>query len=76
MLEKRLSPQQARIMQYLVNGLTVKEIASLTNLAIVTVRKYINKAKTKLGARTQDQAIARAVFRGEVDVSLSEDVPA
>lgn len=63
-------------MQHLVDGLTVKEIASLTNLAIVTVRKYINKAKSKLGARTQDQAIARAVVRGEVTVSLSEDMQA
>ena len=67
---KLLSPQQTIIIQYLVNGSTVKEIAILMNLATMTVRKYIGKAKKKLGAKTHDHVIALAVARGEVSVSL------
>jgi DNA-binding CsgD family transcriptional regulator len=58
---KLLSPQQATIMQHLVDGLVIKEIATKMNLAASTVRQHIRKAKKKLGAGTQDRAIALAV---------------
>jgi len=71
---KILSPQQAVIMQHLVDGLTIKEIAVKTQLAIVTVRRHINKSRKKFGARTQGQAIAFVVARGEVCVNLELDI--
>ena len=70
---KTLSPQQTIIMQYLVNGFTVKEIANQMSLASVTVRKHVNKAKKKVGAQTHDQAIAIVVARGDVTVNIDED---
>lgn len=73
--EPRLSPQQTIIMQALVDGLTIKEIASVMVLSSVTVRKHINKAKKKLGAKTQDRAIALVVARGEVTVIIESPHP-
>ena len=69
-MNKILSPQQGIIMQHLVNGNTIKEIAIMMKLATGTVRNYINKAKKKLGATTQDQAIAQVVALGEVTVAV------
>lgn len=67
---KLLSPQQTAIMQHLVNGLTVKEVASVMHLATATVRKHVNKARRKLDAKTHDHAIALAVAYGEVVVII------
>lgn len=67
---KLLSPQQTVVMQHLGDGLMVKEIACLTNLSVVTVRRYINKAKKKLGAKTQNHAVALAVARCEINVNM------
>ena len=66
----KLSPQQATIMQHLVNGSTVKEIAMRMKLSSVSVRKHINKTKRKLGAKTHDHTIALVVARGDVIVAL------
>ena len=65
---KILSPQQSIIMQHLVNGCTIKEIALQMGLACVTVRKHVMRASQKLGAKTHDHAIALVVARGEVVV--------
>ena len=65
---KILSPQQSIIMQHLVNGCTIKEIALKMGLACVTVRKHIKRASQKLGAKTHDHAIALVVAYGEVIV--------
>ena len=67
---KLLSPQQTAIMQHLVNGLTVKEVASVMNLATATVRKHVNKARRKLNAKTHTHAIALAVASRSVVVDL------
>ncbi len=70
---KILSPQQATIMQRLVDGMVVKEIAMAMGLAASTVRQHIRKAKKKLGASTQDRAVALAVAQGEVVVIMNQD---
>ena len=70
--EKIRSPQQTVIMQFLVNGSTIKEIAGNMGIAIETVRKHITKAKIKLGAKTHDHAVALAVARGEVVVNFGK----
>lgn len=67
---KALSPQQTIIMQHLVNGSTIKEISSIMELSIATVRKHITKAGIKLSAKTHDHAVALAVARGEVIVRI------
>jgi len=65
-----LSLRQTTIMQYLVGGITVKEISIVLGLSSATVRKHVNKAKKKLGAITHDQAIALIVARGDVTVLI------
>ena len=65
-----LSPQQAKIMQNLVDGRTIKETALDLGIAAETVRKHVNKAKVKLGAITHDHAIALVVARGFVIVKF------
>ncbi len=67
----KLSPQQTVIMQHLVDGITVKEIALRMELSSVTVRKHINKTKRKLGAKTHDHTIALLVAHGYVTVALN-----
>jgi DNA-binding NarL/FixJ family response regulator len=71
----KLSPQQTIIMQALVDGFTIKEIAYLMRIKKVTVRKYVTNVKKKLGARTQDRAIALSVVRGDVIVALDAADP-
>jgi len=66
-----LSPQQTIIMQHLVDGMTIKEIALCMEVSSVTVRKHINKTKRKLGAKTHDHTIALSVARGDVTVALN-----
>jgi len=66
----KLSPQQAIIMQHLVDGVTVKEIAICMEVKSETVRKHINKIKRKLGAKTHDHTVALVVARGDVTVAL------
>jgi two-component system invasion response regulator UvrY len=70
----KLSPRQTAIIQLLVDGLTVKEIAILMELSSVTVRKHINKVKKKLGAKTHDHAIALVVARGDVEVIMNIEI--
>lgn len=67
-----LSPRQVVILQSLVLGLTVKSIARTLRISPSMVRKHINNAKLKLGAKTHDHAIALAVTRGDVSVRMSQ----
>ena len=70
MINKLLSPQQTIVLQFLVNGKTIKEIATCMGLQKVTVRKHFNRARAKLGTFTHDQTVAVAVARGEVVVTV------
>lgn len=64
-----LSPQQLKIMQYLVDGLIPKEIAEKLGIRQGTVKKYMNRVLIKTGAQTTYQCIAILAVRGVVVVA-------
>lgn len=64
-----LSPQQKQIMQYLADGLTMKEIQLKMGIKLDTVRTYIRRVRGKVGAKSLYHCIAIVVARGEITVS-------
>jgi DNA-binding CsgD family transcriptional regulator len=59
-----LSQREHDVLLYLALGLKTQRIAERLQLAEVTVRKYFQSARQKLGARTREQALARAICGG------------
>ena len=61
-----LSPRQRVVMEYLVNGVSFKEIAEKLGMRYSTVKKHAVRARQKLGAKSLYQCIALLVARGVV----------
>ena len=57
----KLSPRETECLLWLVHGLRTKEIAYQIGIRPVTVELHLNNAKQKLGARTREQAVAKAL---------------
>jgi len=54
---KCLSKRESEVLEYILNGLTNKEIASRLYIAECTVKKHINNIYAKIGATNRDQVI-------------------
>ncbi|WP_260170555.1 helix-turn-helix transcriptional regulator [Roseococcus suduntuyensis] len=61
-----LTAREAEVLEWLAEGLRTKEIAHRMAITPVTVELHLRSARTKLGARTRDQALLQAVLRGMV----------
>ena len=61
-----LSPRQHAVMQYLVDGVSFKEIADRLGMRYSTAKKHAVRAREKLGARSLYQCIALLVARGVI----------
>ncbi len=59
-----LSPRERDVLSWLALGLRPDEIATTLGVGYRTVDKYIVSARQKLGARTRDHAVARAIAFG------------
>lgn len=59
-----LSPREIDVLLYLAAGLRNDAIAFKLNIKEVTVRKTIISARTKLGAKTREQALVLAIKNG------------
>jgi DNA-binding CsgD family transcriptional regulator len=64
--EPALTPREREIFQLLGRGLTSPQIAEQLVLAPTTVRKHVQNAMDRLGARTRMQALSIAISRGEI----------
>jgi len=64
----RLSARERECLLWLCRGLRVSRIAAKLSIGDSAVNLYISNAKRKLGARTREQAIARAIFSGEISL--------
>ncbi|MCW2739234.1 LuxR C-terminal-related transcriptional regulator [Nocardioides sp.] len=57
-LMRTLSPQQLRVLELLASGSRVREAAEVMGVADGTVRSHVKSLRSKLGARTQLEAVA------------------
>ncbi|MDO9499794.1 LuxR family transcriptional regulator [Falsiroseomonas sp.] len=64
-----LSEREAEALEWLAAGLRVKEIAHRMGIAPVTVELHLKSARTRLGARTRDQALLQAALHGAIRLS-------
>jgi DNA-binding CsgD family transcriptional regulator len=61
-----LSERERECLLWLCAGLRVSMIADKLGISESAINLYISNAKSKLGARTREQAIARAILAGEI----------
>ncbi|MEP4926508.1 MAG: LuxR C-terminal-related transcriptional regulator [Hyphomicrobiales bacterium] len=61
-----LSSRERECLQWLSVGLRVSMIADRLSISESAVNLYISNARKKLGAKTREQALVRAIIRGEV----------
>ncbi|WP_171060659.1 helix-turn-helix transcriptional regulator [Poseidonocella sp. HB161398] len=61
-----LSSREHDALCYLASGLSNDQIAHRMGIAEVTVRHHVKNARRKMGARTREQAIAKAIVRGQL----------
>lgn len=62
-----LTPRERDCLVWLANGLRTGQIADRLNISESAVNLYIRNAKTRLGARTREQLIARALVQGQIE---------
>jgi two-component system response regulator DevR len=60
----QLTPQQARVLEMMVEGLTYQEIAERLFISRSTVRFHIHNLKVKFGAGTRAELIAHSIRAG------------
>lgn len=63
----RLSPREVDCLCGLARGLRNDRIAERLGLSASTVEMHLARARRKLGARTREQALARAILAGLID---------
>jgi LuxR family quorum-sensing system transcriptional regulator CciR len=63
-----LSARERECLRWLCSGLRVTAIADKLDIGESAVNLYVSNAKRKLGARTREQAIARALLNGEIQL--------
>jgi len=63
-----LSARERECLLWLCAGLRVTMIADKLAISNSAVNLYITNAKHKLGAKTREQAVARAIFSGEINL--------
>lgn len=66
-----LSPKEARTFKYQCEGLQKKQIAQRVSRSLSTVSTQLEAVYEKLGAHNSTQALAIAISRGIVTVSLA-----
>lgn len=62
----RLTPREVKVLQFMVDGKSIDEIAKIMNLSTMTISIYASSAKSKLNSSTKIQAVARAMRNGVI----------
>jgi DNA-binding CsgD family transcriptional regulator len=63
-----LSVRETECLQWLASGLRTKEIADRMGIKPITVELHLRNARGKLGARTREHALARALADGVLNL--------
>lgn len=66
--EKRLSVREREVLLWLCAGYRVSMIADKLGISESAVNLYLKNARTKLGAKTREQAVARAIFSRQIEL--------
>ncbi|MEE9435009.1 MAG: helix-turn-helix transcriptional regulator [Sphingorhabdus sp.] len=61
-----LSARERECLLWLCAGYRVSKIADKLSISTSAVNLYMTNAKRKLGAKTREQAVARAIFSGQI----------
>ncbi|MEM7210949.1 MAG: LuxR C-terminal-related transcriptional regulator [Pseudomonadota bacterium] len=63
-----LAPREREVLQWLAQGLKTTRIAERMNISDRTVEFHLKNARSRLGASTREQALAKALTLGLIDV--------
>jgi len=63
---RRSDRRERQCLELCASGLTDAEIARQLEISVATVRRYIERARVRLGAATRMQAAARAIASGQI----------
>jgi DNA-binding NarL/FixJ family response regulator len=74
MAESLPTPQQERVLELAAHGLTYKEIGKRLYISESTVRFHIQRLKSKLGAHTKTELIAKAIRTGLISAASEDTV--
>lgn len=66
----RLAPQEQRVLQYVVEGLTSAEIASVLSLSPKTVETYRSRIVSKLGVSDITELVKFAIVHGVTSLDI------
>jgi DNA-binding CsgD family transcriptional regulator len=66
--EKRLSGREREVLLWLCAGYRVSMIADKLGVSESAVNLYLKNARAKLDAKTREQAVARAIFSGQIEL--------
>jgi DNA-binding CsgD family transcriptional regulator len=61
-----LKRRERQALELCASGLTDADVARSLGLSVATVRRHIERARVRLGARTRIQAAARAIASGQI----------
>lgn len=59
----RLSAREAAVLHHLSKGASDARIAHMLGIGEGSIRTYVDRAKTKLGVKTREHAVAEALRR-------------
>jgi DNA-binding CsgD family transcriptional regulator len=68
-----LTPRELEILAMVSEGLTSKRIARRLGISFSTVRTHLERARSKLGARSRAEAVARAVRTGQLSIDAERE---
>lgn len=66
--ERRLSGREREVLLWLCTGYRVSMIADKLGISELAVNLYLKNARAKLGAKTREQAVARAIFSRQIEL--------
>jgi PAS domain S-box-containing protein len=69
-----LSPRESEVLALVAHGKTSPEIATELHISHNTVRKHVNSAMRKLGARSRAHLVAKALGEGHIDPQRAAEV--
>ena len=65
-MRQSLTPRQREVLEWVSEGKTVQDIATIMGLTSATVEKHLRLARENLGVQTSAQAVLKASFQNQI----------